>query len=307
MPEQLLLRMPAAARQTRPPCCLARAHNAHATRRPHDGTAHCRRHHAVPPTAEPPPCCSLPAARRPASLSLPCDDFHTALATLAHRRRLPHAVAQHYAVPPLAVPPPCSHHCAQARQPRCRVTRIVNSAVISATPRCTPTPASCPATVATIDGGRLEPRAAAAPPAYKRQGRVALHRHDELSPSHPTPPALLALLLHKETSLLSISSCRQPRTKVSSCRAAPQHPRPSPTSAPSSARHQRAHKPRPWLPRGRTRLAPSMLEAIKPEPPRPPLSPRVFSFTYSSPSCRTASWRSSVCLPWWPGVRSRKH
>jgi hypothetical protein len=148
-------------------------------------------------------------------------------------------------VPTLAVPPPCSHHCAQARQPRCRVTRIVNSAVISATPRCTPTPASCPATVATIDGGRLEPRAAAAPLAYKRQGRVALHRHDELSPSHPTPPALLALLLHKETSLLSISSCRQPRTKVSSCRAAPQHPRPSPTSAPSSARHQRAHKPRP--------------------------------------------------------------
>jgi len=237
--------MPTAARQTRPPCCLARAHNARATRRPHDGTAHCRRHHAVPPTAKPPPRCSLPAARRPASLSVPCDDFHTALATLAHRRRLPHAVAQHYAVPPLAVPPPCSHHCAQARQPRCRVTRIVNSVVISATPRCTPTPASCPATVATIDGGRLEPRAAAAPPAYKRQGRVALHRHDELSPSHPTPPALLALLLHKETSLLSISSCRQPRTKVSSYRAAPQHPRPSPTSAPSSARHQRAHKPRP--------------------------------------------------------------
>jgi len=227
MPEQQLLRTPLRLAKPGPPCYLARAHNARATRRPHDGTARCRRHHAVPPTAEPPPRCSLPAARRPASLSLPCDDFHTALATLAHRRRLPHAVAQHYAVPPLAVPPPCSHHCAQARQPRCRVTRIVNSAVISATPRCTPTPASCPATVATIDGGRLEPRAAAAPLAYKRQGRVALHRHDELSPSHPTPPALLALLLHKETSLLSISSCRQPRTKVSSCRAAPQHPRPS--------------------------------------------------------------------------------
>ena len=126
------------------PLALALA-RARATCRPHDGTARCRRHHAVPPTAEPPPRCSLPAARRPASLSLPCDDFHTALATLVHRRRLPHAVAQHYAVLPLSVRPPCSHYCAQARQPRCLVTRIVNSAVISATPRCTTTPGSCPA------------------------------------------------------------------------------------------------------------------------------------------------------------------
>ena len=108
MPEQQLLRTPAAARQTRPPCCLARAHNARATRRPHDGTARCRRHHAMPPTSEPPPRCSLPAARRPTSLSLPCDDFHTALATLAHRRRLPHAVAQHDAFPPS----PSPHHAA---------------------------------------------------------------------------------------------------------------------------------------------------------------------------------------------------
>ena len=171
-------------------------------------------------THKPPPRCSLPAARRPASLSLPCDDFHTALATLAHRHRLPHAVAQHYAVPPLAVPPPCSHHCAQARQPRCLVTRIINSAVISATPRCTPTPASCPATVATIDGGRLEPRAAAAPPAYKRQGRVALlpllrpiKGKVEL-PSIATTSSRQATQLHQHFSLCSstkkLASCRSP-------------------------------------------------------------------------------------------------
>jgi len=60
MPEQQLLRTPTAARQTQPPCCLARAHNARATRRPHDGTAHCRRHLAVPPTAEPHPAAAFP-------------------------------------------------------------------------------------------------------------------------------------------------------------------------------------------------------------------------------------------------------
>ena len=38
--------------QTRAPAALARAR---ATRRPHDGTAHCRRHHAVPPTPASPP------------------------------------------------------------------------------------------------------------------------------------------------------------------------------------------------------------------------------------------------------------
>jgi hypothetical protein len=35
-----------------PTLALARAH---ATRRPHDGTAHCRQHHAVPPTSASPP------------------------------------------------------------------------------------------------------------------------------------------------------------------------------------------------------------------------------------------------------------
>ena len=39
----------------RPPLCLARAHDARATRRHRDGTAHCRRHHAMPPTPASPP------------------------------------------------------------------------------------------------------------------------------------------------------------------------------------------------------------------------------------------------------------
>ena len=153
-------------------------------------------------THKPPPRCSLPAARRPASLSLPCDDFHTALATLAHRRRLPHAVAQHYAVPPLAVPPPCSHHCAQARQPRCLVTRIVNSAVISATPRCTPTPASL---LPLQRRHRLSYKLAAV--------RDDAERPQPQSPGLKAPPAELDLSAYKR------------------------HPRPPSTTIPSSPNH----------------------------------------------------------------------
>ena len=182
----------------------------------------------MPPTAEPPPRYSLPATRRPASLSLSCDDFHTALATLAHRRRLPHAVAQHYAVPSLAVPPPCSHHCAQARQPRCRVTRIVNSAVISATPRCTPTPASLlplqrrhrlsyKLAAVRVDAERPQPQS---PPlmvgGWSREllpllrpikGKVEL-------PSIATTSSRQATQLHQHSSLCSstkkLASCRSP-------------------------------------------------------------------------------------------------
>ena len=44
--------MPAEIFSAEPPHPLARAS---ATRRPHDGTAHCHRHHAVPPTSASPP------------------------------------------------------------------------------------------------------------------------------------------------------------------------------------------------------------------------------------------------------------
>ena len=56
-------RCAAATRQARAPAALALA-RARATRRPHDGTAHCRRHHAVPPIAVSPPRprrCRVPA------------------------------------------------------------------------------------------------------------------------------------------------------------------------------------------------------------------------------------------------------
>ena len=46
--------MPAEIFSAEPPHPLALA-RARVTRRPHDGTAHCRRHHAVPPTPASPP------------------------------------------------------------------------------------------------------------------------------------------------------------------------------------------------------------------------------------------------------------
>ena len=46
--------VPAEIFSAEPPHRLALA-RARATRRPHDGTAHCRRHHAVPPTSASPP------------------------------------------------------------------------------------------------------------------------------------------------------------------------------------------------------------------------------------------------------------
>ena len=65
-------------------------------------------------------------------------------------------------------------------------------------------------------------------------------------------------------------------------------------------------KPQPWLPRGRSLLAPPMLETAKPEPPRPPLSPHDLSFFLRWSCCHLASCRSFTCLPWWPtqGARS---
>jgi len=111
----------------------------------------------------------------------------------------PHPAA---AFPPHAGPPPSPYRATTSTQPRCRVTRIVNSAVISATPRCTPTPASL---LPLQRRHRLSYKLAAV--------HVDAERPQPQSPGLKAPPAELDLSAYKR------------------------HPRPPSIAIPSSQKH----------------------------------------------------------------------
>ena len=140
--------------------------------------------------------------------------------------------------------------------------------------------------------GRTYP-AASPSPAYKMQRRALFpaappspHRH------RGSPPCSLDHRSQEPEAVLALECFPvKVRPLAASPPAAPSTPS-SPSQPPSRVELDELRKPQPWLPRGRRRLAPPMLEAAKPEPPRPPLSPHNLSFIFSGPCCRAASCRA---------------